>query len=168
MDELIRQPRDPRCIGTDDGPCIVVTFADIQTRPAQDRRHISLHQDAGYRNLDPLDIVTACVALTPATSASGCMRFLPGTHLLGRAIRDERQTANNMLFPGQTARSVSRRGPAHDNELEPGAMSLHHALLGHADTASLNATLMSPTDMSARRPAHLRHGSARHERQGGG
>ncbi len=131
MNRLVRRPAILDAVERLTGPDIMVMSADIWTKPAQDRRHISFHQDAGYWNLDPLDIVTAWVALTPATSANGCMRFLPGTHRLGRVVHDERRKADNMLSHGQTARIDIGKWPVHDNELEPGTMSLHHALLVH-------------------------------------
>ena len=131
MDRLVRRPAILDAVERLTGPDIMVMSADIWTKPARDGRHVSFHQDAGYWNLDPLDIVTAWVALTPATPANGCMRFLPGTHRLGRVVHDERQGADNMLSHGQTARIDTAMWPVYENELEPGAMSLHHALLVH-------------------------------------
>ncbi|MDE0241646.1 MAG: phytanoyl-CoA dioxygenase family protein [bacterium] len=131
MDRLVRRPAILDAVEQLTGPDIMVMSADIWTKPARDGRHISFHQDAGYWNLDPLDIVTAWVALTPATSANGCMQFLPGTHRLGRVVHDERMGADNMLSHGQTASIDTATWPVYDNELEPGAMSLHHALLVH-------------------------------------
>lgn len=37
-------------------------------------------QDSTYVGLDPPDVVTAWLALTPADTANGCLRFLPGSH----------------------------------------------------------------------------------------
>ena len=131
MNRLVRQPAILDAVERLTGPDIMVMSADIWTKPARDARHISFHQDAGYWNLDPLDIVTAWVALTPATSANGCMRFLPGSHRLGRVVHDERLGADNMLSHGQTVRIDTATWPVYDNELRPGTMSLHHALLVH-------------------------------------
>lgn len=37
-------------------------------------------QDSTYVGLDPPDVVTAWLALTPANAANGCLHFLPGSH----------------------------------------------------------------------------------------
>ena len=41
----------------------------------------SWHQDSNYWGLDTDHLVSAWVALSPATVKSGCMRFMPGSHL---------------------------------------------------------------------------------------
>ncbi len=140
MDRLVRRPAILDAVAPVTGPDIMVMSADIWTKPARDGRHISFHQDAGYWNLDPLNIVTAWIALTPATPANGCMQFVPGTHRLGPVAHDERIGADNMLSHGQTVRIDTATRPVYDNELGPGAMSLHHALLVHGSGANTTNT----------------------------
>ena len=41
---------------------------------------MSWHQDLNYWGLDATDLVSAWLALSPATVESGCMRVLPGSH----------------------------------------------------------------------------------------
>ena len=132
MDDLVRHPEILDAVELLIGPDIMVMSADIWMKQSGEKRHISFHQDAGYWHLDPLDIVTAWVALTPATITNGCMRFALGTHRLGNVEHHNTYAADNMLSHGQTARIDVRRWPHFDNELDPGEMSLHHALLAHA------------------------------------
>ncbi len=132
MADLVRRPSILDAVERLIGPDILVMSADIWTKAPGERRHISLHQDAGYWQLDPLDIVTAWVALTPATRANGCMTLALGTHRLGRLDHRATRAADNMLSHGQTAALDVSRWQCFENELDPGEMSLHHALLAHA------------------------------------
>ena len=62
------------------GPNILCWATNFFTKEPKTTSYISWHQDLTYWGLDPADIVTAWVALSPATVESGCMRFVPGTH----------------------------------------------------------------------------------------
>jgi len=130
MNELVRLPALLDAAERVVGPDIMVMSADIWRKVAGETRHISVHQDASYWSLDPLDITTAWVALTPATIANGCMRFALGSHR-ERVEHVNTYAADNILSHGQTAQFDLASFPAYDNELEPGEISLHHALLGH-------------------------------------
>lgn len=58
-------------------------------------------QDALYVGLDPPDVVTAWLALTPSTVANGCLRVKLGSHqeLLQHRVTDDKL---NLLLKGQT------------------------------------------------------------------
>ena len=131
MNELVRTPSVPDAVEQLIGPDLLVMSADIWRKQAQETRHISWHQDAGYWSLDPPDIVTAWVALTEATADNGCMRFALGTHKLRLVVHDNTYAPDNMLSHGQTARIDVENWSQVDVALQPGEMSLHHALLAH-------------------------------------
>lgn len=97
---------------------------------------VSWHQDLTYWGLEQHDEVTAWLALSPATVDSGCMRFVPGTHL--RDIVPHRDTfaQENLLTRGQELAVEVDESAAVDAELQPGQMSLHHGKLFHASWAN--------------------------------
>jgi ectoine hydroxylase-related dioxygenase (phytanoyl-CoA dioxygenase family) len=137
MDALVRDQRILQHVERIVGPDILVMSADIWRKVPGETRHVSWHQDAGYWYLEPCDIVTAWVALTEATAANGCMRFALGTHRLDLVEHDNTYAADNMLSHGQTVKLDMDAWVKVDDVLEPGEMSLHHALLAHASGPNL-------------------------------
>ena len=91
--------------------------------------YVSWHQDSTYMGLDSSDMVTAWVALTASTTASGCVAMVPGSHSDGIRPHVDRYGAENILTRGQHV-DVDVRA-AVDIELQPGQMSLHHPHLVH-------------------------------------
>lgn len=58
-------------------------------------------QDSTYVGLDPPDVVTAWLALTPANAANGCLHFEPGSHL-EQLPHVDTFAEGNLLLKGQT------------------------------------------------------------------
>jgi non-heme Fe2+,alpha-ketoglutarate-dependent halogenase len=131
MDALVRTKAILDAVETIVGSDILVMSADIWRKKAGETRHISVHQDAGYWSLEPLDITTAWVALTPASEENGCMAFALGTHKLRLVEHDNTYAPDNMLSHGQTAKIDLASFDQVASVLQPGEMSLHHALLAH-------------------------------------
>src|SRR5690606_40345277 len=73
-------------------------------KEAHDPSYVSWHQDLTYWGLEPADIVTAWVALSPSTPESGCMRVVPGTHTQDVIPHVETFAEHNLL-----SRSEERR-----------------------------------------------------------
>ena len=95
------------------------------------RAYVSWHQDLHYWGLEADDEITAWVALSPATRASGCMRFVPGSHTEIVAHQDTFH-ADNLLTRGQEIAVEVDEEDAVAVELAPGEMSIHHGRLFHA------------------------------------
>ena len=95
------------------------------------RAYVSWHQDLHYWGLEGDDEITAWVALSPATRASGAMRFVPGSHTEIVAHEDTFH-ADNLLTRGQEIAVEVDEEDAVDVELAPGEMSIHHGRLFHA------------------------------------
>jgi len=100
---------------------------------------VSWHQDLTYWGLDQHDEVTAWLALSPATVESGCMRFVPGSHLLDIVPHKDTFAEANLLTRGQELAVEVDDSQAVDAELQPGQMSLHHGKLFHASWANRTA-----------------------------
>ncbi len=95
------------------------------------RAYVSWHQDLHYWGLEGDDEITAWVALSPATRASGAMRFVPGSHTEIVAHQDTFHD-DNLLTRGQEIAVEVDEEDAVDVELAPGEMSIHHGRLFHA------------------------------------
>jgi hypothetical protein len=131
LDRLIRRPSILDAVEDVIGPNILCWSTSLFTKEPRTAHYISWHQDLTYWGLEPADIVTAWVALSPATVASGCMRFLPGTHKMEVVAHNDTFAADNMLTRGQEVSVEVDESQAVDIELRPGEMSLHHVKLIH-------------------------------------
>lgn len=113
------------------GPDLLVWGASFFNKAGGAPDYVSWHQDATYWGLEPPDIVTAWVALTPSTVESGCMRVVPGTHRGPVLAHNETYAATNLLSRGQEIAVDVDEAEAVDVVLAPGQMSLHHVLIAH-------------------------------------
>lgn len=113
------------------GPDILLWSAGIFAKPAASGKYVSWHQDSTYWGLEPPDIVTAWIALTPSTVESGCMRVVPGSHRHGQLAHADGFAAANMLSRGQEVQVAVDADTAVDLVLAPGEMSLHHVRIIH-------------------------------------
>ena len=95
--------------------------------------YVSWHQDATYYGMDPLDLVTCWVALSPTTLETGCMQVLPGSHLHGQLpVEYTEVTPDNLLASGQNTLIDRDAYTIVPMELQPGEMSMHHVCLVHS------------------------------------
>ncbi|MGI9499457.1 MAG: phytanoyl-CoA dioxygenase family protein [Geminicoccaceae bacterium] len=136
LDELIRHPKILDAVEGVIGPNILCWATNFFTKEPRSTNFISWHQDLTYWGLEPADIVTAWVALSPATVGSGCMRFMPGTHKMEIAPHKDTFAEDNMLSRGQEVEVEVDENEAADIILQPGEMSLHHVKLIHGSNAN--------------------------------
>jgi len=121
------------------GPDILVWSAGFFLKDAGDGKYVSWHQDSTYWGLEPPDIVTAWIALTPSTLESGCMRVVPGSHDWGQLAHADGFANGNMLSRGQEVQVDIGEAQTHDVVLQPGEMSLHHVRIVHGSQANRSA-----------------------------
>lgn len=93
---------------------------------------VSWHQDLRYWGLDTNDLVSAWLALSPATLESGCMRVLPGSHQGDLLPHKDEFKENNLLTRGQEISVEVDESKAVAMPLQPGEMSMHNVRLAHA------------------------------------
>ncbi len=131
VDEITRLPAITDCVAAVLGEDLLVLDASFFTKEAQSSNFVTWHQDLHYWGLEGEEEVTAWVALSPSTRASGCMRFVPGSH---RLIVEHRDTFDerNLLTRGQEVAVEVDESDAVDVELAPGEFSLHHGRVFHA------------------------------------
>lgn len=113
------------------GPDLLVWSSSFFIKEARDPAFVSWHQDSTYWGLSEPSVVTAWVAFTPSNSSNGCVRVIPGTHLMDQVEHRETRDANNILTRGQEIAVEVDEKRAVEMVLEPGDMSLHHIRLFH-------------------------------------
>lgn len=131
LSDLCRHPRILDAVEGVVGPNILVWGANFFLKEPKSDAYVSWHQDATYWGLEPSDIVTAWVALSPSTVESGCMRVVPGTHKGGIMAHKETWAQDNLLSRGQEIAVDVDLDKVVDVVLKPGEMSLHHVDIAH-------------------------------------
>jgi hypothetical protein len=134
------------------GPDILLWDSTFIIKEPGNDKYVSWHQDLTYWGIEPDDVVSIWLALSPATVASGCMRMMPASHKSGRVEHVTTFAAANLLSRGQTIAAELDESRAVDTPLQPGQMSLHHGWTFHAShpnrTADrrigLNMNLVAP------------------------
>ncbi|MEM1299462.1 MAG: phytanoyl-CoA dioxygenase family protein [Pseudomonadota bacterium] len=129
--DIIRDPAVTDPVSALLGEDLIVMACNFFIKEAQSTAYVSWHQDLHYWGLEGNDEVTAWIALSPATRESGCMRFVPGSHLESVAHVDT-FAEDNLLTRGQEIAVEVDEEDAVAVELQPGEMSLHHGRLFHA------------------------------------
>ena len=118
------------------GPNILLWDAAFVIKEAHVEGFFSWHQDLTYWGLEPPDVVSAWVALSPATPESGCMRMIPGSHKGGILPHRDTFGQNNMLTRGQEITVEIDQSRAVEVVLAPGQASLHHGRVIHASNSN--------------------------------
>ena len=115
------------------GPNILMYQCAMWFKEPESGSYVSWHQDCSYYGMDPLALVSAWVALSPANAESGCMQVIPGSHKGGQypvEFTEIRET--NLLASGQNTLCEFDPEQAILMPLRPGEMSLHHVALVHS------------------------------------
>ena len=114
------------------GPDILVYAAEFFVKEPKTPHIVTMHQDLTYWGLGAIDgMVTAWLALSPATPASGCMDFVRASHKNPILPHADSFDENNLLSRGQEVAVDIDEGDKTAIELQPGQMSLHHGLTIH-------------------------------------
>ncbi|TAK82290.1 MAG: phytanoyl-CoA dioxygenase family protein [Betaproteobacteria bacterium] len=130
-DALVHHPRILDAVEDLIGPDILCWTTNFFIKEAANPAFVSWHQDSTYWGLEPDDVVTAWVALTPATRENGCMQVIPGSHGIDQLPHVDTFARDNLLSRGQEIAAEVDRSKAVWVTLEPGEMSLHHIKLVH-------------------------------------
>lgn len=131
VDEIVRHPAILDAVEDILGPDILAWSSSFFTKEANDPAFVSWHQDSTYWGLSDPDVVTAWIAFSDSVPENGCMRVIPGTHLMDQIPHKDTFAENNLLTRGQEVQVEVDLARAVDVTLQPGEMSLHHVLLVH-------------------------------------
>ncbi|MGC1442748.1 MAG: phytanoyl-CoA dioxygenase family protein [Burkholderiaceae bacterium] len=137
IDELIHDARVLDPIEQLIGPNILCWNTIFWIKDVGSKSFISWHQDTTYWGLSSRNVVTAWLALSPATIESGCMKVMPGSHE-GDVLRHEDTfDDDNMLTRGQTIIAGINEARAVYMPLATGEMSLHNYRAAHGSGPNL-------------------------------
>ena len=100
-DELVHHPAILDAVEDILGPNILCWTSNLMVKSARDPAFVSWHQDSGYWGLEPSEVVTAWIALSPAPVEAGCMKVVPKTHLGPNMPHVDTFNKNNLLSRGQ-------------------------------------------------------------------
>ncbi len=137
-DAIVRHPAILDAVEDVLGPDLMVWSANFFTKEARDPSYVSWHQDSTYWGLSEPDVVTAWVAFSDSVPENGCMRVVPGTHLLEQLPHQDTFAENNLLTRGQEVQVQVDPSKAVDVVLGPGEFSLHHVRLVHGSEPNLS------------------------------
>lgn len=153
-DELIRLPRLVAAVADLLGPDVMLWDSSFIIKEPGQGKFVSWHQDLTYWGLEGGrdDVVSVWLALSDASERAGCMRMVPGSHLVGMAEHVNTYSPDNVLSRGQTIPGVDETR-AVAVPLRPGQMSLHHGWVFHASHPNvtddrrigLNMNLIKPS-----------------------
>jgi non-heme Fe2+,alpha-ketoglutarate-dependent halogenase len=133
VDELMRDEKILDCIEDLIGPDILCWNSWFWIKEANTESYVSWHQDSQYWGLDTDRLITAWIALSPASKESGCMRVLPGSHRGAPMQHEDLYHEDNLLTRGQEIIDVDESG-AVSMPLQAGEMSLHNIRIAHASS----------------------------------
>jgi ectoine hydroxylase-related dioxygenase (phytanoyl-CoA dioxygenase family) len=132
FDRLVRHPKMIAAATAVLGPDVILWGSGLFIKEANTQSYVSWHQDLTYWGLDQAQEITLWVALSPATSESGCMRFVPASHNDDIVPHADGFADGNLLTRGQEISVDVDEASAVDAELQTGQASLHHGHLFHA------------------------------------
>jgi non-heme Fe2+,alpha-ketoglutarate-dependent halogenase len=131
LNDMIRHPAILDQVEDLLGPDLLCWAGGFFHKKAASPGFISWHQDSTYWGLSTPDVVTAWVAFSPSTPEAGCMRVVPGTHLIDQMAHRDTFAPDNMLSRGQEIAVDVDPNTAVDVVLAPGEMSIHHVRIVH-------------------------------------
>lgn len=130
-DRIVHHPAVLDAVEDVIGPNILCWTTNFFIKEPRSPGFVSWHQDAAYWGLEPEEVVTAWVALTPSNAVSGCMKVLPGSHLQAHIPHVDTFAENNLLTRGQEIAVEVDEAGAVSIMLQPGEISLHDIKLVH-------------------------------------
>ena len=132
FDALIRNERLVKAAQSILGPDLLVWSAAMFIKEPESPKIVSWHQDLTYWGLDDAEETTCWVAISESSKASGCMKFVPGSHKKKQIEHVDTFNENNMLTRGQEIAVEVNEEDSVAIELQAGQASMHHGHLFHA------------------------------------
>ena len=132
LNDLVKNPTLLNTVEDILGPNILCWGGSFFTKKPDDRTFVSWHQDSNYWGLSGGEVLTAWVALSPATRLSGAMKAVRGSHRGPNLRHVETYHPDNLLSRGQEVKEEFDDDLVVDMTLEPGEVSLHHIDLVHS------------------------------------
>ena len=133
--DVIRHPKILDMVEDLIGPDILCWTTHWFIKEAYSPKYVSWHQDNNYWGVETDDLVSVWLALSPATTESGCIRILPGSHKRATFEHVDTWGKDNMLTRGQTINGIDE-ARAVELQLQPGEAAIFDYRLAHASHAN--------------------------------
>lgn len=133
--DVLTNPRVVALVSDLLGPSVVAWGSHFFCKMPRDGKTVSWHQDASYWPLTPSKAVTVWLAIDDADRENACMRYIPGTQVLGHLTYKLSETDESNVLD-QTVPEVEKYGAPVYVELKAGEASLHSDLLLHGSEAN--------------------------------
>jgi ectoine hydroxylase-related dioxygenase (phytanoyl-CoA dioxygenase family) len=135
--DVLTNPRIVTLVSDLLGPSVVAWGSHFFCKMPGDGKTVSWHQDASYWPLTPSKAVTVWLAIDDADRGNACMKYIPGTHVLGHLTYKLSETdPSNVL--NQAVPDVEKYGEPVYVGLTAGEASLHSDLLLHGSDANMS------------------------------
>lgn len=132
FDKLIRNENLVAAASAVLGQDLMVWSSGMFIKEENSPKIVTWHQDLTYWGLDNDEETTCWVALSKADKASGCMKFIPGSHKEKIVTHIDTFDDNNLLSRGQEIAVEVNEKEFVAIELEAGQASMHHGHLFHS------------------------------------
>jgi ectoine hydroxylase-related dioxygenase (phytanoyl-CoA dioxygenase family) len=133
--DLLTHPRIVAHVKDLLGDSVIAWGSHFFCKMPGDGKRVSWHQDASYWPLTPSKVVTVWLAIDDATVENACMRYIPGSHLLGHLTYTLTENDDSNVL-NQTVTGVEQLASPIDVELQAGEISIHSDLLLHGSEAN--------------------------------
>lgn len=135
--DILTNPRIVAIVNDLIGPDVVGWGSHFFCKMPGDGKTVSWHQDSSYWPLTPSKAVTVWLAIDDADRGNACMRYIPGTHVLGHLTWKLSETDEANIL-NQTVPGVEKFGDPVDVELRAGEALLHSDSLLHGSEANVS------------------------------
>jgi ectoine hydroxylase-related dioxygenase (phytanoyl-CoA dioxygenase family) len=125
------------------GPDIALFTTHFICKPPGDGQRVPWHEDSAYwaGMIEPMDAVcTVWLAIDPSSRDNGCVRFIPGSHLVADGAYERVADPHASVFDRELVRGAVDERRALDAVLAPNRCSIHHARTIHGSEANHGAT----------------------------
>jgi ectoine hydroxylase-related dioxygenase (phytanoyl-CoA dioxygenase family) len=133
--DILTQPRIVDRVADLVGENVIAWGSHFFCKMPGDGKRVSWHQDSSYWPLTPSKAVTVWLAIDDADVENACMRYVPGSHLLGH-LTDTLSEDDEANVLNQTVPNAEQLGTPVDVELRAGEASIHSDLLLHGSEAN--------------------------------
>jgi hypothetical protein len=115
------------------GPDLALFTSHFVCKPGGSGKRVPWHTDAAYWRdvLSPMEVCTVWLAIDPSTTSNGCMRVIPGSHLLAEADYEQVDPEVN-VFAREIADGQRDESKAVPLELDRNQASLHDGRMQHS------------------------------------
>ena len=137
VSDLIRKPAIVDRVETLLGPNVLCWGTDLWLKEPDSNKFVSWHQDNQYWGISGTELLTAWIALSPATVESGCMRMLPGSHKCDGLEHVDTFHKDNMLTRGQSIFEIDEN-QAVNIEVDTGEAVFFNYRIAHASHPNLS------------------------------